>query len=1181
MRLNHTFISIALILLLPTSTLLAYAPLVVTNNTSEKIGLQNTSVFSNSGEYPPIITLCPKGGTSAKCKSSVTLQMNDPTPTDGSYFWTYPGSDSAYPNPPAGSPDNYYIAVRSDKFLTGNALCPTIGDKQPNPDCLYCLGSQGSPMNQYGISAVPVGIEQVLVIDKKSYGKSWCHFQKGGSFPPATRAPYTLIHVNKNYLLPGAHGTTIPDKNNPLMNLQPYFNALGASTTDKDGNSEVTVGGVWKDYLVVGQGNSYPGRLYVKKNIDSIDTFKNSGACKPYTPKSEEKSDPYKYVCPVTFTANSGPTVTMSIILNNGIRARNVYELMSYNFGPDRPKNDGKYLNPPYIIEISAQPSDFTTADTKRCKDSNHPNGGVLIWSSISYFELGAYNYLQLDGNGTAESTNVVYDFDATPVAAGIKINNTEVKPNDINAIRLIQKINASPQSVNDSRFYLVPYNRPHSTSPLSPLADICYDPSKTMEKGIYQINIRARGQTSGSFDPGEAAHATIYMNVHEDNPSLSDWRANANKPTAAKTNLFNNDYGKGESPIIGAYTYSNTDASNDMVQFLQTYSDYAEVLSTVNGSRSTPVNTLLAEIMNVQYSRPNSSDNPIAYMDGNTYWPICAGAPSSNATCGGYDPDPTQNINPGWINFDQPTLSTWLPSLTSSVNAKGIEVTNNLAFDNGPKNDFSSYNPTQRQIVADKITNTINVSGAKLNGITLDLEGGFNSSGATDFYKAVSDRLAFQGKYFGIYYFSTMFRPEVIAAFGPVGQALVSGYDISSYRVTPQSKAPNSVNTYGGWEGQEATLTQAYRDSIACSSAVNTPYRNKSWCNINTNAAYAESYRLWNSGFANTTWNCVDYPEFCTPAKVFTTLNGKFQVVMPVSQSSTLWSAIEIFNPDFTQFTAKPNTGQCNVNQAPQGGQPTFCQPEQQGFIIANSVDPSVKPSSANPWQYGGNNACSDIDNNWLKTNNAALQAASPNTDQKTFQQQLAACIFQDKIINLNGIKTSIQSYQPCGKLPTTGETIPYNQCIIISALPGNVSASSGSSSNVASSTQANYINTVINLYRSGSGGKYSGFSNNFVGLSFFALENFQSAANTGAFLCGTEYNTTAPPKPSMFTVQQPWFIGLSTYLPSQSPTDSNGKTCYHGDKPYIPRDPFYDSPTYKSIINNSWDAFFGIMEN
>ncbi|MDF1758966.1 MAG: hypothetical protein P1U40_00345 [Coxiellaceae bacterium] len=1136
------------LLVIPLNLAWAYAPLVIINKSGQKLGLQNSGypIPNKQGEFPPIITICPQGGSSASCPSSIELQMNNPNPTDGSYFWQY-----------LNNPENYYVVIRGNKFLTGNSLCPTSKTLPLNPDCLYCLGSVASknPVDQYGVATVPVGKEHVLVIEAHDK-QPRCHFIDQPTTPPPAQAPYQVIDVGRSYTLAGAHPSSpqIPNKDHPIMNLQPYFNAQNASTIDKNGNSLITVDkGPLQQYLIVGQGNSYPGRLYVKRNIETLtDTI--TSQCRPYTPHNQSKPDPYKYVCPVSFTAASGPKVKMNIIVNGGIRAYGMSELLTKTIGAtDR--------NTPYFVEVSAKPSDATNKNTTLCKNSQNPNGGTLIAATAPFFSPGQYI-------STTKNTNILYSFDASSIANSPA--STNIEPTGKDAIRLITAINAmhynfsKPVGVNTGDFYLVPITHDNKF-----LAAICYS-GNSFSAGIYQINIKAQGQTSGINDPGEIAFATFYLNVNSGNPSLAEWHND--KYPSAKTNIFNNDYGQGPHPIIGAYTYSNTDAGNDINNFLNTYENYAKDLAKINENRTQPINTIFAQIMGIQYSLPNEN-NPTAYLSSSSYWPVCQDPAANSASCSGMNNDPTQNLKADWVNFDQPTLSTWLPKLSTALGETGL--TNNLAFTNAVKADFSSYNPTQQMIVADKIVSTLNMQNVNIDGITLDLEGGFNSPGAVDFYKAVADRLAFQGKFFGIYYFSTMFTPDVIASFGPLGQALISGYDISSYRVTPSSKAPNSINTYGNWQGQEKYLTNAYQNSISCSSAITTPYRNKSWCNINSNGAYAEGYRLWNSSFSNSYWSCAGASSavtaLCTPAKAFATLNGKFQIVMAVSQSSTLWSAIELFNPDLTQFTAKPNTGQCNIDPLPTGQkQPIFCQPQQQGFILANTIDPSSKKPSGNPWGYGGNNACSQLDNTWFKTNSASLYASNPTPDQQKIQNQLKECIFQNVEINVNNAKVPVQSYSSCGKNPQ-GEPIPYNQCIAISSLPGNLTPAGTS---IGPSNQVSYIKNIIGIFKSDSdeGSKYSGFSNNFVGVSMYALENFQSGPNTGAYLCGTAYNPAiTDDKIAMFAVQQPLYVG-STIPENKSTVCGTNHT---------PTDPYYFTPEYQKLLSETWDAFFGIMNN
>jgi hypothetical protein len=1093
----------------------SYAPMTVINQSGQKLGLQNSAYALDAAKkHYPVVTICPEGGEEPGCPSVVTLQMSN---AGGPFDWAY-----------VDQPDNYYVTVKTAYNQT--TLCPPM-----DPSCLYCLNNkvpsgQKNPADAAGVVLATVLKPTTLVLGAK---QPHCGWQQAPDAPPATQAPYQVIDVGRNYTLPGAHPTDPrqPDKNHALMNLQPYFAAQGAATTDSAGNSLVSVAGPLSQFLTVGQGNSYPGRLYVKQNITAEDyqAIVTSKSCGPYIPTGQKTADPHKLVCAMTYqTADGKGIVHMPILLNNGLRALGITELMANTMGPKAPVD-----NIPYIMQISALPSDFGkgVATTSHCDMAG--KSGQAIIGMVSYFSLGAY------GDAAGRVGKVQYSLDATQVAAGQSVTAADAvrRITAVNAFPYNQSNDQLPESYNNGQFYFAINAKNPS------LARLCYDASfEGLPSGIYQINIKATGMgASDAPDPGEVAYQTIYLNVHSNNPSWQSWLKHSAVPN---TNLFNNDYGSGAHPVIGAYTYSSTDAANDPDAFQATYQQYANDIQHINKTYMSqqPLTTALAEVMAWQFA---FQLNPQGYLNPLSYWPVCADTPEVNGQCQSISStDPVQNIQSGWMGVNQPNVSGWLPSLTETLTQAGVGLTINFAFGNEFKASFAAFNPTQRSMVVKRMMTM--VREANVDGVALDLEGGFNSPGAVDFYKLTTDSLAFDGKWFGLYYFASMFTPDVIASFGPLGQALISGYDMATYRATPGSDAPGpapSPGVYSEWGSDAAKLTSAYENSISCSTAYESspPYKTKSWCNTNVNAAVSESYRLWHSSFANTIWTCKgatrqNVLSLCTPSKAFATLNGNYQVVMPVSWSATLWSALELFNPDFTQFLPVKNTGQCSKGN----NHPATCPPPQQGYILADVQK------------------CAGLDNAWLKKNWDSSQGALNPSAAK----QLSACIFQSTVV---GKDVPVQSFSSCGSI--NGQVIPYDQCMVISALPGGQLP--GSEQAIQPSTQAAYIKAVATVYQ-GSGGYYNGFSNNMVGMSMYALENFSAAPNGGAFLCGTAYNTSNPPKnPAMFAVQQPWYVGVN--VPGKS-MSAAAETC---GADYVAYDPFYHRSDYQGLVDASWQAF------
>lgn len=1112
----------------PLTSLADTFPITVENNSGSKLILLNPGTGPNF----QTITLCPKGNVQPGCPASIQLQLSNNSTPAGSTAWNYQSD----------IPSDYYINAQS------NAGTPCGSNTGVN--ACYCLVNQGTA-DKYGGIKTPSNIGgQTITLNPPSSGQQFgvCSVKQAKP-PSASTAPYQVIQTNHNYFFADSI-----NRNAPLASLAPYFAAQGVVI---DNNTSVTIqnDSPIAALLSTVDGKDYYGKIYVNKNSLSLDDYDNivkqiksgsNSACTTnYALPGIKGVDPHKIKCDVTFSAGNA-TVTMPVILNAGIRHLPVAEIMEKSIGPNPQTN---LLN--YLIEISAKPSDFTPDNNNkygRCKTTdgqgNKIDGISLVGPSI-YFNLGKYSSkLTQKPAGTIQ-----YSLDASNVAPSTTTSSAD-------AVRYIGTVNAfaygntEPTSFNtDNQFYI---NKAQDIDAY----ELCFDTSKEIKPGIYQINIKAQGiNTTKSNDPGEIAYTTFYLNVNDTNPSHDCWiykgkkehcSSSDNQYGIAHTNLFNHSYGgNNPSPMIGAYTYSSYDATKSLPNMINTYKGYAKDIKDINsqyGSNSSKqINTMLAEIMD------------LTYLDTNTGLPL-----------GFWPANPDGSLNTSAIGINEPDTSTWLPQLSEGIHSSGgkVGLTINYAFANPVRADFETYNEQQRNLSSSLLVQQATLIGkgkandgiSPVDGITLDLEGGYSSPKAAEFYKSVADKLAYQGKWFGLYYFSDMFTPSVIASFGPLGQALISGYDVASYRsiFSPDDQS----KFYSGWNSNDiANYKKVYYKNQSCFTLKNN--HTVSWCNANLNDTAAENYRLWTSVFEGTIWgDCQKTPGLCTPQGAFDAVNGKYQLVVPVSWSATAWSYVELFNPDLSVYTATPVQAKAPYCPGFKTSDPKpttdYCPPVMQGNIMANSSSSASLQtgSSANPSaDISANNQCSVINNDWLKSNDKALDS-KPSFDSKgnptNPSAQLSACLFNNISIGAN--KTPIQKYRRCDD----SGTLPYSKCILVSSLAGSVPGST----DIINGTQSQYLQSIAGVYNLS--------SPNYVGTSMYAFDNFEAASNNGSFLCQDTINASA--------IQQPWYVGSGNALRPGKP----GCDVSKGEVPY---DPFYGTKEFKSIVDQSWQQYFNLL--
>jgi len=498
------------------------------------------------------------------------------------------------------------------------------------------------------------------------------------------------------------------------------------------------------------------------------------------------------------------------------------------------------------------------------------------------------------------------------------------------------------------------------------------------LENGIYQINVVAVQKFSDAT-PAESDYQTFYINVNDGNPALGEWLTGA----VASTNVI------GQFPSV--YVYSSKDpAKGD--DWDADYKSYVADLGQINKTlKDNPIKTVFFEMINVMYPGKNQT------------WQV--GSPPA---------DVSSQIQREQITTNRGADLTWISKLKTDFNG-GPGITMSYTFDNLVKAAMVGFNDKQQQFVAELMVEPIFNFG--LDGVSMDLEGGFNQPAATALFKKINDRLAYQGKWFSFYYFSDIFGPSMIAAFGPLGVANISTYDVGQYRApqnfSQQNMLPGSLAYAAQMDNSPWTtdllnqLFDNFSNDGSCNTVNNSNlYSPVSYCNLTTNDSVSENTRR----FTNT------YHTISTQDAMIH-FNGKYQLAFPLAASATEWEAIEIWNPDLDLLSKKA------------------------GILSLNKQ------------------ACAGLSNQWLNDNEDSLNQNSSDEYKK-----LSSCLMMDSQFNIGDV--SYQTWSKCGALP-------LSQCLKVSNLP-----SSTNDGVIGHPSVLDYVKQNMSVYCQTNADHYVGYS-------------------------------------------------------------------------------------------------------
>lgn len=365
-----------------------------------------------------------------------------------------------------------------------------------------------------------------------------------------------------------------------------------------------------------------------------------------------------------------------------------------------------------------------------------------------------------------------------------------------------------------------------------------------SLTEGVYQFNIKA---TAGK----EVAYQTFYMNVNTYNPSLSAWRAG----DVASTNVL------GEYPSIYIYSGENV----RYAPWKQEIADYASDLQDINQNFMTqhPIKTAFYET----------------------------------------DPYLTTSSDASGMTLNMNNVTSQIQVISAQFTNADVTVTPSYHLAGPLRAIAPTLNLQQKQSLVKQLMKPL-ASTPNTAGIALDPEGGPNSLGDAQLDKLLADHLAYQGKWLSVYGFADMFTARMDAAFGPLGVANISTYDVGQYRAQETDEKANllpgslSMQKTGLLDTDDAPqaqqIEQAQRqdktcDTVKASNGIISP---QSWCNLSANDSMSENNRRWQGHYHHISSEQAE--------KFF---NGKHQLAYPLGASATEWRKIELWKPKLSKL--------------------------------------------------------------------------------------------------------------------------------------------------------------------------------------------------------------------------------------------------------------------------------------
>jgi hypothetical protein len=766
--------------------------------------------------------------------------------------------------------------------------------------------------------------------------------------------PYRELNVGQNYLPPGGGNSAytagpLPTQTDALVSLTPYMNNFNGplqqvlqytvdshsetqnliSTPQYDANG-APIAGTFNNQVLL-QLNK--GQLFIQHNLSPteyqalIQQFgcgkSSTGFCTPYQvtdAQGNTKIIPNKFILwpNISTTVTTGPGLTPSdplqtttisqpipIVISNAVRAKTVNEFVNQRMlqlilnkaqgaAPSIKDNSTQQLEGTWLAHNSTtlpnlrslQPdgADPVTPDIKDYLNVSATTADALSLDLSQYF---------IPPHGTSNTLSYSLDSSYLQIDPASAENYGVSIPQSTAPIILINGVGQTTPISATSSTAAGPFTLSGHTLSLTP--------QQTLSPGVYQINIRA-DQKDASTGVTESAFTTFYIYISQPSDkgtTFANWQAGA-EPSFSVLHYKPSNGGTNQK-FGTAYFYTSHDFTKDFDRpaWEKTMTTLLGDLHTANTSYSANIHTAFIDVNNLGFNNPNGGD----------YWPLSTDPTSSTYLNGNVESSITAanmqtNLGAPDLTTGQPVylLSNLITYLKGAVTGNNLDVALTVYPSNNLKADFTGFNHQQLEIFADMSAIPALAGGSAVGGISVDLEGGLNSVNDTQFYKLLSDKLAYQGKWFSFFYFPTVASPNFIESLGPLGALEVSTYDVGTYRA-PQDSAiiPGTIPlTQQGWNANQASqIYSAYALDPRCDSisgGAGGPMTSHSWCNNSPNESYSESYRIWST---NVSANGLPYG---TPAQNMSLFNGKFHLILPVSWSATQFENLYLFNPALTQ---------------------------------------------------------------------------------------------------------------------------------------------------------------------------------------------------------------------------------------------------------------------------------------
>ncbi len=994
----------------------------------------------------------------------------------------------------------------STPLANQNDLCPPPSQLQP-PGKAYppnvengpILCTNTDPAVKYGgikFSSYTPGILSIT-----SDGKGGLTCTLNAYTYTSQPIPYRVLNVGQNYLPPGGGVSTsgpLPTADDALIDLGTYLGNMNGSVpvplnyTVLAGPSQQLITADGSNSSALLQINK--GQLFVQHNIGGAISAPNTYAslyaefcgvkgsfCTPYL-DANGKTVQDKFVLWPTISATMivGPTSTNTlqtsqtfpVVISNAIRAKTVTELINQRMGQ--------------LVLNAAQGNTPAIADSAALHD---PIQGT--WLAHNSKSQLAANLMPDGANPIVPDIKDYLAISATPAdAPNIKIDLSQyfVPPYRTGVVDTIDYyLDASYLQPDPQTLQNYGVSSFSDSSGLPPVVDIT---------GVGQVTAVPAGTASQPAGLGYTTAGPFSIvngvltvtgaltpeSVYQINVRAFDQKTNASAFTTFYLYVSNKQgattyaaWQKGAEPSFSVLNYQPSQKFG--TAYLYTSHDFTKSYDRNNWEAS--ITTLLNDLGTANTYGANIQSafvdvNNLSFQNNEGYWPVAnsgdysAGDVESSIASSGMSTNLTYLDSTGQIqNLLEPLLSYLNQDAAGPHIALTVYPSNNL------KANFTGFNDQQRKIFADmSAIPALDQNSGIVDGISVDLEGGLNSTGDTQFYKLLADELAYQGKWFSFFYFATVESPAFAEALGPLGALEVSSYDVGTYREPGQAPATNladgsqetiipgtvPLDSMGWSQSQIKALYGAYlADSAKCDQATvagqSYVLTSHSWCNNSTNQSYSENMRIWSS-FVQ-----AENLLYADPIQNMALFNGKFHLIVPVSWSATQYTNLYLFNPDLTS--------------------------DAQGLFMKNESQESACMS-------GGNiNAC--LFGNVDPTLGLPVQAVTPLTVQVPNQS-----------------------------------TVSYLQ---ISSLPGTTK-NSGAWSSVKRQGQVDYIQTNYAVYQDAlsavsatNPAVLSHFNQvNFSGLGAYALELFENVpSNVTANALGIQGS------PTNAAMQSPWYVGFN----------------------------------------------------